>query len=89
VILETNGRRWHDDPADFERDQEQWSVPARHGFRLVFATWAPDPPPGPLDLRAANRTDQRGVIVTNRPRRGCCPDVSEKSVARAQGRHAA
>jgi very-short-patch-repair endonuclease len=39
TILETNGRRWHDDSADFERDQEKWSVPARHGFRLVFATW--------------------------------------------------
>jgi hypothetical protein len=34
-----NGRHWHDDPADFERDQEKWSVPARHGFRLMFATW--------------------------------------------------
>jgi very-short-patch-repair endonuclease len=39
VILEVNGRRWHDDPTDFERDQEKWSVPARHGFRLVLATW--------------------------------------------------
>lgn len=39
VILETNGKRWHDDPADFQRDQHKWSVPARHGFRLVFATW--------------------------------------------------
>jgi very-short-patch-repair endonuclease len=39
VILETNGRRWHDDAADFEHDQEQWSVPARHGFRIVFAPW--------------------------------------------------
>jgi very-short-patch-repair endonuclease len=39
VILEVNGRRWHDDPADFERDQEKWSLPARHGYRLVFATW--------------------------------------------------
>jgi very-short-patch-repair endonuclease len=39
VILEVNGRRWHDDPADFERDQRKWSVPARHGFRLVLATW--------------------------------------------------
>ena len=39
VILEVNGRRWHDDAADFERDQEKWSVPARHSFRLVFATW--------------------------------------------------
>jgi hypothetical protein len=39
TILETNGRRWHHDPADFERDQEKWSVPGRHGFRLVLATW--------------------------------------------------
>jgi very-short-patch-repair endonuclease len=40
VILEVNGQRWHGDPADFERDQAKWSVPARHGFRLVLATWA-------------------------------------------------
>ena len=39
VILETNGRRWHDDPTDYERDNEKWSVPARHGYRLVLATW--------------------------------------------------
>jgi very-short-patch-repair endonuclease len=39
TILETNGRRWHDDPNDFERDNEKWSVPARHGYRVVFATW--------------------------------------------------
>jgi hypothetical protein len=39
VILETNGRRWHDDAADYEHDQEKWSVPGRHGYRLVFATW--------------------------------------------------
>jgi hypothetical protein len=39
TILETNGRRWHDDPADDERDNEKWSVPGRHGYRLVFATW--------------------------------------------------
>jgi very-short-patch-repair endonuclease len=39
VILETNGRRWHDDPTDYEDDHEKWSVPARHGYRLVFATW--------------------------------------------------
>jgi hypothetical protein len=40
VILETNGRRWHDDPTDYQRDQHKWSVPARHGFRLLFATWS-------------------------------------------------
>jgi very-short-patch-repair endonuclease len=39
VILETNGRRWHDDATDYEFDQEKWSVPARHGYRIVFATW--------------------------------------------------
>jgi hypothetical protein len=39
TILETNGRRWHDDPLDYERDNEKWSVPARLGYRIVFATW--------------------------------------------------
>ena len=39
VILETNGRRWHDDPTDYERDHEKWSVPARYGYKLVLATW--------------------------------------------------
>jgi hypothetical protein len=39
TILETNGRRWHDDPADYEDDQEKWSVPGRYGYRLVLATW--------------------------------------------------
>jgi hypothetical protein len=39
VILDTNGRRWHDDAADYERDNEKWSVSARHGYRIVFATW--------------------------------------------------
>jgi hypothetical protein len=39
TILETNGRRWHEDPLDHERDNEKWSVPGRHGFRMVFATW--------------------------------------------------
>ncbi len=39
TILETNGRRWHDDPSDYEHDNEKWSVPARFGFRIVFATW--------------------------------------------------
>jgi very-short-patch-repair endonuclease len=40
VILETNGRRWHDDATDYEYDQEKWSVPGRYGFRIVFATWS-------------------------------------------------
>jgi very-short-patch-repair endonuclease len=39
IIVETNGRRWHDDPSDYEHDNEKCSVPARHGFRIVFATW--------------------------------------------------
>jgi very-short-patch-repair endonuclease len=39
TILETNGRRWHDDPADYEHDNEKWSVPGRHGYRIVLATW--------------------------------------------------
>ena len=40
TILETKGRRWHDDAADYEHDQEKWSVPGRHGYRLVLATWS-------------------------------------------------
>ncbi|MDQ1447554.1 MAG: hypothetical protein QOC79_525 [Actinomycetota bacterium] len=39
TILETNGRRWHDDSIDYEYDNEKWSVPGRHGYRIVFATW--------------------------------------------------
>jgi very-short-patch-repair endonuclease len=39
VVLETNGRRWHDDAMDYEHDNEKWSVPARCGYRIVFATW--------------------------------------------------
>jgi very-short-patch-repair endonuclease len=39
TILETNGRRWHDDPTDYEHDHEKWSVPGRLGYRIVFATW--------------------------------------------------
>jgi very-short-patch-repair endonuclease len=39
VILETNGRTWHADPSDYERDNEKWSVPGRYGWRIVFATW--------------------------------------------------
>jgi very-short-patch-repair endonuclease len=56
VLLETNGRRWHDDAADFERDQAKWSVPARHGYRLMFATWQTitrDPGAFVVELRAA------------------------------------
>jgi very-short-patch-repair endonuclease len=39
TILETNGRRWHDDARDYEHDNEKWSVPGRYGYRIVFATW--------------------------------------------------
>jgi len=39
TILETNGRRWHDDATDHEYDNEKWSVPGRHGYRIVLATW--------------------------------------------------
>jgi very-short-patch-repair endonuclease len=39
TIVETNGRRWHDDPTDYEHDNEKWSVPGRHGYRIVLATW--------------------------------------------------
>jgi hypothetical protein len=39
TILETNGRRWHDDAADYEDDNDKWSVPGRYGFYIVFATW--------------------------------------------------
>jgi very-short-patch-repair endonuclease len=39
TILETNGRRWHDDATDYESDNEKRSVPGRHGYRLVLATW--------------------------------------------------
>ncbi len=39
TILETNGRRWHDDPTDYEADNDKWSIPGRHGYKLVFATW--------------------------------------------------
>jgi hypothetical protein len=25
--------------SDYVRDNEKWSVPGRHGVRIVFATW--------------------------------------------------
>ena len=40
TILEVNGRRWHDDANDYEFDNDKWSVPGRHGYRIVLATWA-------------------------------------------------
>jgi hypothetical protein len=39
TILEVNGRRGHDDSSDYEHDNENWSVPGRHGYRIAFATW--------------------------------------------------
>jgi hypothetical protein len=30
---------WHDDPLDYEDDNDKWSVPGRHGYKVVFATW--------------------------------------------------
>ena len=39
TILETNGRRWHDDAADYEGNNDKGSVPGHHGYRIVFATW--------------------------------------------------
>ncbi|MGQ0825486.1 MAG: hypothetical protein ACT4OX_10755 [Actinomycetota bacterium] len=39
TILETNGRRWHDDARDYEHDNAKCSVPGGHGYKLVFATW--------------------------------------------------
>jgi hypothetical protein len=40
TTLETNGRRWHDDPVSYEHDHEKWSVPGRCGSRIAFATRA-------------------------------------------------
>jgi hypothetical protein len=53
TILETNGRRWHDDASDYEHDNDKWSVPGRHGLKLVLATWdkvtkQPEQPVGEL-----------------------------------------
>jgi hypothetical protein len=46
TILETNGRRWHDDAVDYEHDNEKWSVPGRHGYRLARrGTWSRVAPP--------------------------------------------
>ena len=54
TILETNGRKWHDDPADYEHDHEKWSVPGRHGLKLVLATWDKVPrTPGRVSRRAS------------------------------------
>ncbi len=41
TILETNGRRGHDDASDYEydNDNEKCTVPGLHGYRIVFATW--------------------------------------------------
>ena len=52
VILETNGRRWHDDASDYEHDNEKWSVPGRCGYRIVFAPW------GKIDGRPDELVDE-------------------------------
>jgi hypothetical protein len=58
VILETNGRRWHDDATDYEHDNEKWSVPGRCGYRIVFATW------GKVDRRPEELIDELRVAMT-------------------------
>ena len=58
VILETNGRRWHDDATDYEHDNEKWSVPGRWGYRIVFATW------GKLDRRPEELIDELRAAMT-------------------------
>jgi len=40
VPRRTRMRLGHDDPVDYEHDNDKWSVPGRRGYRLVFATWA-------------------------------------------------
>ena len=77
MILETNGRRWHDDATDYQRDQHKWSIPARHGFRLVFATWS-DVTEHPERLVAGLRAalmDDMSVHWTSAPLAGdlCVP----------------
>jgi very-short-patch-repair endonuclease len=58
VILETNGRRWHDDATDYERDNEKWSVPGRCGYRIVFATW------GKIDRRPDELIDELRAVMS-------------------------
>jgi len=58
VILETNGRRWHDDANDYEHDNEKWSVPGRCGYRIVFATW------GKVDRRPEELIDELRAAMT-------------------------
>ena len=58
VILETNGRRWHDDATDYEHDNEKWSVPGRCGYRIVFATW------GKVDQRPDDLIDELRAAMT-------------------------
>ena len=70
TILETNGRRWHDDATDYEYDNEKWSVPGRHGYRIVLATWA-KVTERPADLIAELETTlvpERGVTLVTSPR---------------------
>jgi very-short-patch-repair endonuclease len=35
LILECDGRRYH----DFESDRERWSALAGDGWRIIYATW--------------------------------------------------
>lgn len=58
VILETNGRRWHDDTTDYEHDNEKWSVPGRCGYRIVFATW------GKVDRHPEELVDELRAAMT-------------------------
>jgi hypothetical protein len=62
TILETNGRRWHDDPTDYEHDHEKWSVPSRHGYLMVFATW------GKVTMRPAHLIDELDSARASRAR---------------------
>jgi very-short-patch-repair endonuclease len=68
TILETNGRRWHDDPADYERDNEKWSVPGRHGYHIVFATWNKVVEQPAQLLRELATTLRRDVPAARSPR---------------------
>jgi hypothetical protein len=39
TIFETTGKRWHDDPLDYEDGNEKLSIPGLHGYKLIMATW--------------------------------------------------
>jgi very-short-patch-repair endonuclease len=70
TILETNGRRWHDDAADYEYDNDKWSVPGRLGYRIVLAAWS-KVTQHPADVIAELRATlfaERGVTLVTSPR---------------------